>query len=219
VKFCFLPLIRAMAAALAVSSSLCVLPIAAVAQPGAGVTRDFLFGRWTDDGNCANVIDFLADGRFRLTAGGEGRWTLEGGSLTFIGNTTITARIARIDANTITLTHTNGNVGRSTRCLAAPRLSMPPVPGSVDEVMRISRPASANLLLGRWTDDGDCGVVIEFRRDGSFTTPEGSGRWSLEGSQLTFVGASAASATVRAVGNDRILLVHPNGSIGQSLRC
>lgn len=212
-------LIRAMAAALAVSSSVFLLPVAAVAQPATSVTRDFLVGRWTDDGNCSNAIDFLADGRFLLTAGGDGRWTLEGGRLTFIDNSTVTARVTRIDANTITLTHADGSVGRSTRCAAAARLSMPPLPRNVDEVMRISQPASASQLIGRWTDDGDCGVVIVFRPDGGFTTPGGNGRWSMDGNRLSFIGESTVTAIARAVGNNRILLVHPDGSIGQSLRC
>jgi hypothetical protein len=212
-------LIRAMFVTLVATASLCAFPLAAAAQPTTDVTRGFLIGRWTDDGNCSNAIDFVADGSFRLTAGGSGRWTLEGQRLTFIGDSTISARVARVDANTITLTHADGRVGRSTRCPATRQLTMPPVPRNADEVRRISGPASAGLLIGRWTDDGNCGLVIEFRRDGVFTTPEGNGRWSLDGEHLTFTGASTATAIVRAVGNDRILLIHPNGSVGQSLRC
>jgi hypothetical protein len=213
-------LIRWMAAVLAAIGSLYVLPVAAAAQPSAPVTREFLLGRWTDDGNCSNAIDFLGDGRFQLTTGTGGRWALEGQNLTFVGASTITARVTRVDANTITLTHTDGRIGRSTRCtVASPRLTMPPLPSSADEVMRISRPATAAQLIGRWTDDGNCGSVIEFRRDGAFTTPAGDGSWSLAGDRLTFTGTTNITVTARAVGNDRILLLHANGSIGQSLRC
>jgi hypothetical protein len=192
------------------------------AVQGPTVTRDFLLGRWTDTNNCAVAVDFLPDGRFRTTAGAEGRWTLQGRRLSFIGHTTVTATVRATSRNAITLTHDDGTVGSSTRCASpapARRFAMPVLPATAAEVLRIGGPVTRNLLFGVWTDTGDCGVAIQFFPDGRFTVPTGNGRWTLSGDQLSFIGASTVTARVRAVGRDRILLIHQDGSIGQSVRC
>lgn len=200
---------------------------AAIAQPGPRVTGEFLTGHWTDNGDCSSGIEFYADGRFRIDGGGEGRWSLSGDQLSFHGQSSRTARIHASDANTVVLTHPDGSVGRSTRCSAQAqsaatprRIAMPPVPGTAEEVLRMSVPATAAMLIGQWTDDGNCGSVIDFRRDGRFTVPGGgTGTWTLADGILTFIGDTRVTARARAVGNDRILLIHPNGTLGQSLRC
>jgi len=183
------------------------------------VDRAFLIGRWTDNGDCSNNVEFFADGRFLTSEGAAGRWTLDGDRLSFIGNSTVTARVSATGPNAITLNHPDGTVGGSSRCLPSRRIAMPAVPATAEEVLRISRPAARELLLGRWTDSGDCAVGIDFLSDGRFTVPTGNGRWTLVGEQLSFIGTSTVSARVRAVGNDRILLIHPDGRIGQSMRC
>ena len=45
------------------------------------------------------------------------------------------------------------------------------------------------------------------------------GRWQLNREQLTFSAERSVTARARAVGNDRIILIHPDNSIGQSIRC
>ena len=192
-------------------------PLAAAVQ-GIPVTPSFLVGRWTDNGNCNDAVDFHADGRFVTTSGAAGRWTLQGDRLTFIGQRTIGARIQAPSRDAITLTHDDGSVGRSTRC-GSGRRAMPALPATIAEALRISRPANRNLLIGQWTDEGDCAVAIVFAPDGSFTVPTGNGRWTLVGERLTFIGQSTVGARVRAVGTDRILLIHDDGRIGQSVRC
>lgn len=182
------------------------------------VTPNFIIGRWTDTGDCSNAVDFLADGRFVTTSGAAGRWTLVGDTLTFIGQRTIAARISATSRDAITLTHDDGSVGSSTRCVSG-RRTMPALPATIAEALRISRPARRELLLGRWTDEGDCNVAIVFSRNGTFTVPTGNGRWTLVGERLTFIGQTTVGARVRAVGNDRILLIHDDGRIGQSVRC
>ena len=191
--------------------------LAAVQAPS--VTPAFLIGRWTDTGNCANAVDFHADGRVVTTAGAAGRWTLQGNILTFIGNSTVTARVRATSRDAITLTHPDGSVGSSTRCAAARQIAMPAVPATAAEVLRIGGPVSVRYLIGEWTDTGDCGVAIRFFADGRFTVPTGSGRWTLVGDQLSFIGNSTVTAQVRTVGPNRILLIHRDGSIGQSMRC
>jgi hypothetical protein len=192
-------------------------PLAAAVQ-AIEVTPNFLVVRWTDTGDCTNAVDFFADGRFLTTSGAAGRWTLVRSRLTFIGNQTIGVQVRATSRDAITLTHDDGSVGASTRCGSA-RRAMPAVPGTIAEALRISRPASRRLLIGRWTDEGDCAVAIVFSPNGRFTVPTGQGRWTLVGERLTFTGDSTIGARVRAVGNDRILLIHDDGRIGQSVRC
>jgi hypothetical protein len=194
----------------------------AVAQPGPRVTNEFLIGRWTDDGNCSSGVEFSRDGSFKTDDGVQGRWSLSGNQLSFIGRSTIVARISATDANNIVLTQADGSTGASTRCpsaAVAQRITMPPVPATAEEVLRMSTPATAAMMIGRWTDDGDCGSVIEFRRDGRFTVPTGGGTWTLNNELLTFTGTGTVTSRARAVGNDRILLLQADGSIGQSMRC
>ena len=190
---------------------------AAVQAPA--VTHAFLVGRWTDNGDCSNNVEFFADGRFVTSGGARGRWTIDGDRLTFVGNSTVAARVRATGRDAIQLTHADGSVGSSTRCGTARTFAMPALPASAAEVLRIGTPVSRELLIGRWTDTGDCAVVIQFFADGRFTVPTGGGRWTLTGDQLSFIGTSTVTARVRASGRDRILLVHADGRLGQSMRC
>jgi hypothetical protein len=215
--------IRSLAVAIAVALA---GPAAAAAQapvPGGAaivVTPVFLHGRWTDDGNCNNFVEFFPDGRFATASGAHGRWGLGGGRITFQGSQTVTARIEATSRNRIVLRHDDDSVGQSTRCTQAPRqVAMPRAPASPQAALAMSRPASRQLLLGTWTDSGDCADVIQFLPDGRFIVASGGGTWNLQGERLTFTGDSVAGARVRAVGQDRILLIHDNQQIGQSVRC
>jgi hypothetical protein len=185
----------------------------AEAQAAPRVDRAFLHGRWTDRGDCtADWVEFYADGRFVTNARAAGRWTLVRGQLTFIGERTISARVHATDRNTITLTHPDQTTGGSTRC-------PPPVPSTIAAAVAMSRPFGRRFLIGRWTDTGDCRAAIYFYADGRFTVPTGAGRWTLVREQLSFVGNSTVVARARSVGRNRILLIHQDGTIGQSLRC
>ncbi|HYJ31109.1 MAG TPA: hypothetical protein VEW25_12305 [Allosphingosinicella sp.] len=84
--------------------------------PGDPVTPAFLVGRWTDNNDCSNTIEFRDDGSFILPNRGQGYWTLNGDRLTFQGASTVSAQVSAPNADTIMLTHPNGTVGRSTRC-------------------------------------------------------------------------------------------------------
>jgi hypothetical protein len=78
--------------------------------------RTFVMGRWTDDGDCSNAIEFTQDGRFITAEGGTGLWNLERDELTMTGQQTATIRISPIDQNTMTVINADGSLGRSTRC-------------------------------------------------------------------------------------------------------
>lgn len=142
--------------------------------------------------------------------------------LSFIGTSTVTARIAATSRNAITLTHGDGTVGHSTRCpaaAAARRLTLPPLPANRAAAVAMSRPFDREFLVGEWTDDGNCGSVIRFQPDGTFVIPSGGGRWRLTGERLSFIGERTITARARAVGRDRIVLIYDDGTLGQSLRC
>ena len=78
--------------------------------------RTYMLGRWTDDNDCSNVIEFNQDGGFVANNGGTGLWNLDGDRLTLSGNQTATLRISPIDQNTMTVINADGSLGRSTRC-------------------------------------------------------------------------------------------------------
>lgn len=195
---------------------------AAMLQPSGAVTREFLFGRWTDDNDCSNTVEFAADGSFVTSDGARGRWTLRGARLSFIGGQTITATVRSNGNNAITLLHDDGTVGHSTRCTtttAARRVTMPAMPPTAQAAVAMSRPVTRQLLIGSWTDNGDCSNTVTFAPNGRFIVPTGGGTWTLVGERLTFIGSSTVGARARAVGQDRILLIHDNGELGQSVRC
>jgi hypothetical protein len=195
-------------------------PEAAFAQPGAAirVTPAFLIGRWTDDGNCSNTIEFFTDGSFAVSSGAVGRWSLQQDRLTFQGSSSITARAEATSPNRIVLHHGDGSVGQSTRC-SVPRVAMPAAPATAQAALAMGRLGSRAELLGRWTDTGDCTTAVTFFPGGGFLVPGGGGTWTFVGDRLTFTGQSVVSARLRFVGPDRILLIHDNRAVGQSMRC
>jgi hypothetical protein len=86
-------------------------------QPAAtAIDSEFMIGRWTDDGNCADAVEFAADGVFRTPEGTIGSWLLEGDRLTVSGTSTLTMRIVPVDDDTINVINPDGGQGRSTRC-------------------------------------------------------------------------------------------------------
>ncbi|TMJ19978.1 MAG: hypothetical protein E6G92_09540 [Alphaproteobacteria bacterium] len=78
--------------------------------------RAFVVGRWSDDGDCSDVIEFTQDGRFITANGAGGLWNLDGDRLTMTGRATATIRLSPIDQNTMTVINADGSLGRSTRC-------------------------------------------------------------------------------------------------------
>src|SRR5215217_4499115 len=130
-------------ASLMLVGALLVAPPAAAAMQGkpsgssAGSPSDlrsFLVGRWTDNGDCSDYVDFLSDGRFVTSAGANGRWTLSGNRLTFRGTQTITATLGRTGDNSISLPPDDGSVGASPRCGAPAtpaRVQMPAMPQTI----------------------------------------------------------------------------------------
>lgn len=77
------------------------------------------------------------------------------------------------------------------------------------------------LLVGRWTDDGNCKLAVEIRSDGMFESADGVvGNWALEGDVLTVSAGDATSAMrLRAIDADTVETINADGSIGRSTRC
>jgi hypothetical protein len=80
------------------------------------VDRAYVVGRWTDNNDCSNAVDFRSDGRFVTSENAEGLWNLDGDRLTMTGSSTLTLRIVPIDQDTMNVVNPNGALGRSTRC-------------------------------------------------------------------------------------------------------
>ena len=77
--------------------------------------RDYIVGRWTNSGDCADAIEFRADGGMVGPFGEDARWELRGDRLFMVGNPD-PLRIAVVDERTMTTTGPSGNTRRATRC-------------------------------------------------------------------------------------------------------
>lgn len=83
------------------------------------------------------------------------------------------------------------------------------------------RPVTAEALVGRWGDNGDCTKDVIFRADGSFLSyTGGEGRWTLNGDRLALTG-SGGEFVMRVRWDDvgRLIITNPDGSVGSSQRC
>lgn len=79
----------------------------------------------------------------------------------------------------------------------------------------------AQMLIGRWGDNGDCTQDVVFAPDGTFRSFNGSeGQWTLSGNRLTLIGANGTfPMQLQSGGPDRLIITNPDGSIGTSQRC
>lgn len=75
-------------------------------------------------------------------------------------------------------------------------------------------------IAGRWTDDGNCAVAVEFARDGRFITHDGGGGlWHLQGDRLTMTGERTLQLQIVPIDQNTMNVVNPDGSLGRSTRC
>jgi len=83
-------------------------------------------------------------------------------------------------------------------------------------------PLTPALLVGRWTDNGDCARYVIFRSDGTFRSwAGGEGSWRRAGDRLTLTPRAGRPSVLRAsvIAQGRIAIVNPDGSRGVSQRC
>jgi hypothetical protein len=75
-------------------------------------------------------------------------------------------------------------------------------------------------VAGRWTDNGDCSVAVDFGLDGRFSANNGAGGlWNLDGDRLTMSGSSTLTLQIVPIDQDTMNVVNPDGSLGRSTRC
>ena len=84
---------------------------------GGGFDSSMLVGRWGDNGNCAQVIEFFANGTFQAPNGGRGNWRLVGDRLTLsAGSRNVSWRVQSISAQRIVARDSSGQMTMSIRC-------------------------------------------------------------------------------------------------------
>ena len=82
-------------------------------------------------------------------------------------------------------------------------------------------PVTADFLIGRWGDNGDCTKDVVLRADGTFSSyTGGEGRWVLTGDRLIFTGPNGEFVMrVARDENGMLVITNPDGSVGRSQRC
>lgn len=89
----------------------------ASAPTEAAPTREFIVGRWGENGDCAKDLTINADGTFSSYSGMSGRWALEGDGLTLDGESgSFALRVAAGPNDTLMIGQPDGGFGSSTRC-------------------------------------------------------------------------------------------------------
>ena len=83
-----------------------------IAAAGAAPTRDYIVGKWGEDGDCTLAIEFRADGS---TDGPFGNWNLEGDQLTMADNPQAMT-VSVVDQNVMQSIGADGRPRRLTRC-------------------------------------------------------------------------------------------------------
>lgn len=79
-----------------------------------------------------------------------------------------------------------------------------------------------SILVGRWTDRGDCATATSFTADGAFQGAlAGDGRWSLQGPALilSYGDGRTVGLGVRVIDRDHLMVTQGDGSDRQSIRC
>lgn len=82
------------------------------AAAGAAPTRDYIVGKWGEDGDCTLAIEFRADGS---TDGPFGNWSLNGDQLSMADNPQVMT-VSVIDQNTMQSVRAGDRPRRLTRC-------------------------------------------------------------------------------------------------------
>lgn len=98
----------------------------------------------------------------------------------------------------------------------APALAQGGKPG-----LHALQPVTADDIIGRWGDNGDCAKDVIFHADGTFESyTGGGGRWSLNGDRLVLDGPGGTfEMQVRWGDGGQLIITNPDGSLGTSQRC
>lgn len=82
---------------------------------------------------------------------------------------------------------------------------------------------TADYMVGKWSAiDEDCSDTLEFRKDGSLTTPIGDAKWTLVGDKMTMDygdGSKQPASTLKVLSQDKIEITRGSGGKETSIRC
>ena len=86
--------------------------------PAAPSVRDLIVGRWANEGDCSQALEFTADGQIIAPDGQNGTWQLNGDRLSVTENSgqTETVQISSIDQSAISFIDNAGEVRTIRRC-------------------------------------------------------------------------------------------------------
>lgn len=102
---------------------------------------------------------------------------------------------------------------------AAAKEAAPVAPAAAE----IGGAPTADYMAGKWSAmDEDCADVLEFRKDGSLTTPIGDAKWTLVGDKLTMDygdGSKQPASSIKVLSQDRIEITRGSGGKETAKRC
>ena len=82
---------------------------------------------------------------------------------------------------------------------------------------------TADYMVGKWSAmDEDCSDILEFRKDGTVSTPIADAKWTLTGDQLAIdygEGSTQKPTTIKPLGPDRIEITTSSGRKETQKRC
>jgi hypothetical protein len=82
---------------------------------------------------------------------------------------------------------------------------------------------TADYMVGKWSAvDEDCSDTLEFRKDGTLTTPIGDAKWTLVGDKLTMDygdGSKQPASSLKVLSQEQIEITRGSGGKETSKRC
>ena len=82
---------------------------------------------------------------------------------------------------------------------------------------------TADYMVGKWSAiEEDCADTLEFRKDGTLTTPIGEAKWTLVGDKMTMDygdGSKQPASTLKVLSQDKIEITTGSGRKEISKRC
>ena len=87
----------------------------AAPAPSGSLDRNYLVGRWSETGDCADATEFRADGTFVFPWGDTGTWQLDGDRLTLSTNADA-MRLTRVSQDQVDAVSPGGSTHHHRRC-------------------------------------------------------------------------------------------------------
>jgi hypothetical protein len=82
---------------------------------------------------------------------------------------------------------------------------------------------TVDYMVGKWSAmDEDCSDTLEFRKDGTLTTPIADAKWTLVGDKLTMDygdGSKQPASSIKVLSQDRIEITTGSGRKETQKRC